>query len=96
MIVVQTYIGCIEANWRNFGRELGVPEEKLPVIEYRYVGSDSGCFKAVLEMWLRQDLPTMLPPTWSTLVRVLKAPSLGYNLLAKGIALRFGPQDAAS
>ena len=75
------------SKWFNLGINLGLTTDTLEVIQDRYAGSPNGCFPATLSQWLKED-PR---PTWSTLAKALRSPSVNMNHLAEQILEQYAP-----
>lgn len=76
----------LATKWRIVGVQLGLSVAKLDEIEVAYVNDCKRCFSAVFSEW---ENTASLPYTWSTIIEVLKTPSVEENRLAERLKAQF-------
>ena len=81
----------LQANYYQFGIELGLPPRELEAIRTAFYQNISQAFTEVLLVWLkhRYNVEKHGPPTWQRLVEAVDSPAGGNNhAVAKTIASR--------
>ena len=68
--------------WENIGLQLEIKKSDLEAIDKENRGDTQKCLTEMLTHWLRQGSS---PTTWSTLISVLKHPTVGFQQLAEEI-----------
>lgn len=85
MIDVQRKLHAVTTSWYNLGLELGLKVPILDLIDTKYRGNPSKCFRRVLKEWLRGIDPL---PTWELVVIALNSPTVGEHQLAEEIEIQ--------
>ena len=82
--VVRSAVWEARKEWKNIGIELDLIVTDLDVIKDSNSGNVVDCLTEMLSLWLKKVDPL---PTWSTLVRALKQPAVGFEQLAEDLEL---------
>jgi len=82
---VQRKLHAVTTSWYNLGLELGLKVPILDLIDTKYHGDPSQCFRDILKEWLRGIDPL---PTWELVVIALKSPTVGEHQLAEEIEIQ--------
>ena len=77
---VQDVVWEGRAKWYNIGLQLGLTAGTLDAIQQTNNNHTDHCFTTTLKEWLRRD---DLHPSWDSMARSLRAPSVGLGHLAE-------------
>ena len=80
--IVQATLWDARPKWYNIGIQLGIAVEHLDVMKDRNLKNADECLTDLLAQWLRQANP---PPTWKTVVKALRSPTVDLTRLADAI-----------
>ena len=71
----------VRDEWYNIGLELNVPTEDLNHIMFTHP-DNATCLREVLQMWLKRRASGEDGPTWHSLTKALRSPTIGKSILA--------------
>ena len=80
LVTVQRAVWEGRSRWYNIGLELGLTAGTLDAIQLTNHYNTDHCLTATLKEWLNRS---ELLPSWSGLVRALRAPPIGLEYLAE-------------
>ena len=78
----------VRGDWYNIGLELKVPLKDLDRIKFTH-SDNAKCLREVLQMWLTRKIPGEESPSWRSLTKALRSPSIGKPLLADELERKY-------
>ena len=73
----------IPDKWMEIGIQLDIPQGRLEAFRQKHQGDSNRILIDVFSYWEKQ--PGDKPKTWSTVINVLKTPSVGEHTLARAL-----------
>ena len=82
-------VNHIPDRWESFGVALGVPLSNVKSFERQYMGNARDIFNRIFEHWINHQSKLNYPPTWESIVEILRTRVVDEKHLADDIEKKY-------